>query len=113
MNDAIRVRDIVFHRCHSSKIEDLSFASSGAFQHYRFGTITPGFTEELLIFGKLLDVPEKPIYYQRVYDATLGWCYYRTEGTPNPSPDATVTSPFHTGNISDAQVLNVVGIPER
>jgi hypothetical protein len=94
-------------------IEDLSFASSGAFQHYRFGTITPGFTEELLIFGKLVDVPEKPVYYQRVYDATLGWCYYRTEGNPNPDPPTTATSPFHTGNISDAQVLNVVGIPER
>lgn len=94
-------------------IEEMSFASSGAFPHYRFGNITPGTTEELLIFGKLVDVPEKPVYYQRVYDAALGWCYYKTESAPDPSPPTTATSPFHTGNISDAQVLNVVGIPER
>lgn len=94
-------------------LEELLFASSGTFLHYRFGNITPGPLEELLIFGKLVNVPEKPLYYQRVYDASLGWCYYRTESAPNPNPPTTATSPFHTGNISDAQVLNVVGIPER
>lgn len=53
------------------------------------------------------------IFHQRVYSESQGWCYYKTESAPDPSPSTTATSPVHTGNISDAQVLNVVGIPER
>lgn len=90
--------------------EELSFAS---FQHYRFGSVSPGEAEELFIFGKLVNVPEKAVYYQRVYDATLGWCYYTTRGAPDSNPAAALTSPIHTGNISDSQILNITGIPER
>lgn len=45
-------------------------------------------------------------YYQRVYDTTVGWCYY--VGTvPSSSPSSSSTEPNHTGNLTTHEILAV------
>jgi hypothetical protein len=90
-------------------LEEFSFANTGNPTYYRFGSITPGLSEGLVAQEKI----EGLTFYQRVYDSVLGWCYYKTFGTPDSNPPAELTSPSYLGTISDFQILNVIGVPER
>lgn len=90
-------------------LEEISFAESGQFSFYRFGNVTPGNLEKLM--APVED--EELVFYQRVFDSELGWCYYQTVGSPDPNPPSNLTVPAHLGSISSSQILNVIGLPTR
>lgn len=56
---------------------------------------------------EILDQPSVLVFHQRVYSVSKGWCYYSTTEAPDPDPTTTQTSPEHSDDISDHQVISV------